>query len=100
VTGEIGRQEDVISEDITPSNSPVLDSRGKPVGTHDQLTRKHIAMVVLISLGLLYAASFAFFLLGLVDIEHFTTVMAAVSAPQAIAATVAGFYYGDAGRKS
>ncbi len=64
-------------------------------GTHDQETRKLIALIILGLISVLYAAIMFFFLCGAIDIEKLTAAIAAMSGIQALAAAAIGFYYGS-----
>jgi hypothetical protein len=63
--------------------------------THDQVTRRTLALIILIALGLSYLAIIAFFLLGFIDSNELTAAIAASSGIQALAAAAVGFYYGS-----
>lgn len=64
-------------------------------GTHDQETRKLIALIILSLVAVLYAAIIFFFLAGWIDTEKLTAAIAAMSGIQALAAAAIGFYYGS-----
>jgi hypothetical protein len=82
------------SEDEVPDQGSVYRTH-KVRGTHDQETRKLLALIVLILIGILYCAIFGFYLLGRIDIDHLTAAIAGMSGPQALAAAAIGFYYGS-----
>jgi hypothetical protein len=87
-----------IEENLQPGTNRFFDARGKEIGTHDQETRRNLALGIFVGLALLYAATFAAYLCGWLDTNHFTAAIAGISGPQAIAAAVAGFYYGTSRR--
>ena len=94
--GAQGRSTDLY-EDIAPLGGTLQQVVGtrSPTGTHDQITRRHIAYAVLASMILLDLAVFGFFLTGKIDTEKLTAAIAALAGPQALAAAVVGFYYGS-----
>jgi uncharacterized membrane protein len=64
-------------------------------GTHDQETRKKIALIILTMVGVFYAAILWTFLAGWIETDKFTAAIAGVSGIQALAAAAIGFYYGS-----
>lgn len=77
-----------------PSESKVLKSRRVPP-THDQQTRKLIAILILSVLSLLYLGLVAFFVLTDLKESRFTAAIAGISGMQALGAAAVGFYYGS-----
>ena len=67
----------------------------RPKATHDQVTRRWLAILILGVVGLINIAIFASFLLGGISDDQLTKAVAALSGPQALAAAAAGFYYAD-----
>jgi hypothetical protein len=61
--------------------------------THDQLTRKGIALVVLVPTVLFYGATFTGMLAHLITVQEMTAMIAGISPVQALAAAVVGFYF-------
>lgn len=68
---------------------------GAVPGTHDQQTRKTIALIILTFIGVFYAASLFWFLAGWIDTAKFTAAIAGISGIQVLAAAAIGFYYGS-----
>jgi hypothetical protein len=101
----------VLAENVTPqlgladpfNESSVIPGSGfqgiyttrKVRGTHDQETRKLIALIILGLISVLYAGIMFTFLVGGIDIEKLTAAIAAMSGIQALAAAAIGFYYGS-----
>jgi hypothetical protein len=85
---------DVTKEVPRGGTTGVYTTRKVP-GTHDQETRKQIALIILWLIAVLYAAIIFCFLTGLIDIEKLTAAIAAMSGIQALAAAAIGFYYGS-----
>jgi hypothetical protein len=69
-------------------------ARGVP-GTHDQETRKQLALIILTLIAVFYAAILWCFLANWIDTAKFTGAIAAMSGIQALAAAAIGFYYGS-----
>lgn len=67
----------------------------RPKATHDQVTRRWLAIIILGLVGLINVGIFASFLLGGIGDDQLTKAVAALSGPQALAAAAAGFYYAD-----
>lgn len=67
----------------------------RPKATHDQVTRRWLAILILGIVGLINIAIFTSFLLGGISDDQLTKAVAALSGPQALAAAAAGFYYAD-----
>ena len=67
----------------------------RPKATHDQVTRRWLAILILGVVGLINIAIFASFLLGRINDDQLTKAVAALSGPQSLAAAAAGFYYAD-----
>jgi hypothetical protein len=98
-----------LSDDSTPESGLVFDETGevprsgtsgffttkRVPGTHDQETRKQIALIILTLIAVLYAAIVFWFLAGWIDMEKLTAAIAAMSGIQALAAAAIGFYYGS-----
>lgn len=68
---------------------------GTVVPTHDQETRKQIALLILGLIALYHGASLGFFLFERIDTAQFNAAIAAMSGIQALAAAAVGFYYGS-----
>lgn len=66
-----------------------------PKATHDQQTRRWLAILILGLVGLINVGIFTSFLLGGITDDQLTKAVAALSGPQALAAAAAGFYYAD-----
>ncbi|WP_026541648.1 hypothetical protein [Paenarthrobacter nicotinovorans] len=86
--------------DLPTSEVPEVGFRGiyttrKVRGTHDQETRKLIALIILGLISVLYAAIMFAFLCGKIDMDKLTAAVAAMSGIQALAAAAIGFYYGS-----
>jgi hypothetical protein len=80
----------------TPRSGPRgLYGARKVPGTHDQETRKQLALIILTLIAVFYAASLWCFLAGWIDTAKFTAAIAAMSGIQALAAAAIGFYYGS-----
>lgn len=98
-------------EDEAPKDGPVIEIldlrdevpkstetvRSIPA-THDQTTRKHLAYTVLGLIALLYGAAAAGLIFGALDQNGFALLITGLSGPQALGATVIGFYYGKKGK--
>jgi hypothetical protein len=67
----------------------------RPKATHDQVTRRWLAILILGIVGLINIGIFTSFLLGGITDDQLTKAVAALSGPQALAAAAAGFYYAD-----
>lgn len=67
----------------------------RAIGTHDQETRKIIAMIILGLVSLLYLAIIAAFLIKQIDRDSLSAAVTAISGVQALAAAAIGFYYGS-----
>jgi len=91
-----GLEPDVFDEAnrVFPEKSQVAKfKKSKDLGTHDQRTRRRLAYSVVALIAVLYIGSFAAFIWGGFDKESFTSLVASISGPQALAAAVIGFYY-------
>lgn len=99
---------DDLTDNSTPLGSGLLDftdvsgrDRGtvfrtpKAVGTHDQETRKLIAVIILLLVSLLYLAIMYAFLTRKIDKDMLSAAITAISGVQALAAAAIGFYYGS-----
>lgn len=92
--------EDVDVDDVTDDTLPAADplyeipSISAPPPTHTQRTRKMLALVLLILLGIIYLGIYAFFLPGILSVEKMNTAIAGLSGLQALAGAAVGFYYG------
>lgn len=98
---------DDLTDDSTPLGSGLLDFTGasgrdsgtvirtRPIGTHDQETRKLIALIILGLISLLYVAIIAAFLVRQIDKDMLSAAITAISGIQALAAAAIGFYYGS-----
>lgn len=87
---------EVLEEDEAPAGSGlenVFESK-TPAPTHDQATRKMIALIILGMLGLFYLLILLGFLFGGVDVDGLHAASASISGIQALAAAAVGFYYG------
>lgn len=81
-----------ISEFVTPIDEPWF--REKPRRpTHDQITRRGLALVVLIPTVVFYAFVLLALVCHWVDRDDLTALVAAISPFQALAAAVVGFYF-------
>lgn len=78
----------------TPQSGPVYTQKRVP-GTHDQETRKQLALIILFLIAVFYGAILGFFLFEAIDTAKFTAAIAGVSGIQALAAAAIGFYYGS-----
>lgn len=67
----------------------------RAIGTHDQETRKIIAMIIIGLVALLYLAIIAAFLVKQIDRDSLSAAVTAISGVQALAAAAIGFYYGS-----
>lgn len=88
--------DNVVEDDTLPAPEPlyVIPSRDAPPPTHTQKTRKMLALVLLLLLGILYIAIYAFFLPGNLAVEKMNTAIVGLSGIQALAGAAVGFYYG------
>lgn len=84
---------DLVDERL-PGTVKVIEARPVPV-THDQSTRKTIAMIILGVLCALYVLIVGTFLFtDKISETALTAAIASVSGLQALAAAAVGFYYG------
>lgn len=67
----------------------------RPKATHDQVTRRWLAVLILGVVGVIHLGVFTSFLLGQIDGEGLTRAIAALAGPQSLAAAAVGFYYAD-----
>lgn len=65
------------------------------VPTHDEKTRSHLAKIIIWALVGSYALGIPAFILGFIDAEKYTALVASFSGLQALAAAAVGFYYGS-----
>ncbi|WP_139007401.1 hypothetical protein [Arthrobacter crystallopoietes] len=84
-----------LSEEEVPQQGIAKVATRKVVGTHDQTTRKTLALIILCLISLLYIGLIGAFILGKVTSDQLTDGIAAMSGPQALAAAAIGFYYGS-----
>lgn len=84
-----------LSQEVPRSGPRGLYGYRKVPGTHDQETRKQLALIILTLIAVFYAASLLYFLAGWIDTNKFTAAIAAMSGVQALAAAAIGFYYGS-----
>lgn len=85
---------DVSKEVPAKGIEDVVRTRRVP-GTHDQETRKLIALIILALVSFLYLAIVGFFLFKGIDTTMFTAAIAGISGVQALASAAIGFYYGS-----
>lgn len=85
---------EVIEENVKPSAFKVFENPPVPP-THDQQTRKQIAIIILTLLSVLYLAVMGVFLFTDMEESKFTAAIAGLSGVQALAAAAVGFYYGS-----
>lgn len=83
-----------LEEDEKPSGFRVFENPSVPP-THDQQTRKQIAIIILSLLSLLYVGVLVAFLFTDLEESKFTAAIAGISGVQALAAAAVGFYYGS-----
>ncbi|KHL00231.1 hypothetical protein [Sinomonas humi] len=102
--------DEVVDEtDIIPSSSdfapfirvegarPLTEGVGysKPVPpTHEDETRRGLALIVIVGMLVLYGAITAAFLLRWMPRDDFTAAIAGISGVQTLAAAILGFYFG------
>lgn len=67
----------------------------RPKATHDQVTRRWLAILILGVVGLVHLGVFTSFLFGQIDGDGLTKAIAALAGPQSLAAAAVGFYYAD-----
>lgn len=84
-----------LSKEMPRSGPRGLYGARKVPGTHDQETRKQLALIIVTLIAVFYAASLWCFLAGWIDTNKFTAAIAAMSGVQALAAAAVGFYYGS-----
>lgn len=80
-------------ENITPETGIFEVVTTKP--THDQKTRRFIALIIIWALVGSHALGFMAYVFGLLDTEKFTIFVTGFSGLQALAAAAVGFYYGS-----
>ncbi len=83
------------SKEVPKSGTKGIYTTRRVPGTHDQETRKQIALIILTLISVLYAAIIVCFLLDWIDTQKLTAAIAAMSGIQALAAAAIGFYYGS-----
>lgn len=81
----------IIENDIPQSKPVFKQKRKKP--HYDQITRRGIALVVLVPTAIFYAAALAALIFHWANRDDLTAMVAAVSPFQALAAAVVGFYF-------
>lgn len=84
-----------VTKEVPRSGTTGFYTTRKVPGTHDQETRKQIALIILWLIAILYAAIISCFLANWIDMEKLTAAIAAMSGIQALAAAAIGFYYGS-----
>lgn len=84
-----------VTQEVPRSGTKGFYTTRKVPGTHDQETRKQIALIILWLIAGLHAAIIFFFLAGWIDTAKLTASIAAMSGIQALAAAAIGFYYGS-----
>jgi hypothetical protein len=84
-----------VTEEVPRSGTAGFFTTRKVRGTHDQETRKQIALIILTLIAVLHAAIIFCFLAGWIDTGKLTAAIAAMSGIQALAAAAIGFYYGS-----
>lgn len=91
-----------LADPFNETTSVVPDSGFKGIyttrkvpGTHDQETRKLIALIILGLIAVLHIGVMFTFLCGGIDVQKLTAAVAALSGIQALAAAAIGFYYGS-----
>lgn len=94
-TSESGLEVVDVTGEVPRSDSGGLYVAQKVPGTHDQETRKQLALYILTLIAVFYAAILWFFLADWIDTAKFTAAIAAMSGIQALAAAAIGFYYGS-----
>lgn len=85
-----------VTDDSAPAAEPLYEipSISAPPPTHTQRTRKMLALVLLLLLGIIYLGIYAYFLQGFLTVEKMNTAIAGLSGIQALAGAAVGFYYG------
>lgn len=81
--------------DITENISPGVRNPYKVEGTHDQETRKRLALIILWPLVGLYVVIVVAFLINWISTSELTAATAAISGFQVLAAAAVGFYFGS-----
>lgn len=66
----------------------------KPPGTHDQRTRKLLAITIVGVVAAFYGYAFVALVFNWIDNDRFSILIAAISGPATLAGAVVGFYYG------
>lgn len=84
----------VLSEDFRPESGDSFTTKRVPP-THDQETRKTLALIILWALVISHGIGFFAFAFGFLDNEKFTIFVTGFSGLQALAAAAVGFYYGS-----
>lgn len=95
-TRDVPHPDDVVTDDSLPAEDPLFEipSKSAPHPTHTQRTRKMLALVLLILLGIIYIGIYAFFLPGNLSAQNMNTAIAGLSGLQGLAGAAVGFYYG------
>ena len=84
----------LVEDTVPEAGLPEVRTR-KPVGTHDQETRKLIALIILGMVGVFYTAVLMAFIFGRIDMDELHGAVTSFSGLQALAAAAIGFYYGS-----
>lgn len=87
--------EDELSEQEIPQRGMDFVTTRKVPGTHDQETRKTVALIILVLISVLYGCLIFAFVIGAITSDELTFGIAAMSGPQALAAAAIGFYFGS-----
>lgn len=84
---------DDATPEATPKDAPVFRTPSRRPPTHDQSTRKLLAMTLLIPTVLFYGAAIGGRMAHWIAAEDFTAILAGVSGFQALTAAAIGFYF-------
>lgn len=84
--------EDLVENEIPASGAYKVQTQ---TPTHDEKTRSHLAKIIIWALVGSYAVGIPAFVLGYIDAEKYTALVASFSGLQALAAAAVGFYYGS-----
>lgn len=85
-----------VSDNAEPRGSKLVEIRTKPVNLRKHLadTRRYIGYAIVGATIVLYLGLTAALLFGLLSLDGFTKVIAALSPLQALAAATIGFFFG------
>lgn len=86
---------ETLQEDIVPDGPGLPEVFKDRPPTHEQKTRKIIAITILAVLFAFYGAILGTFLWGSMDVDKLHAATASISGVQALAAAAVGFYYGS-----